>query len=89
MTFDGRHHVASEASVSGSIQAERLKTPLRTDCWLPSGCVDIILAGWKTLKGKNSRKWMLSLGPAVARDDLITLAKFHTFLDNDEETCIH
>lgn len=32
------------------------------------------------------------LGPAVGRsgrDNLITVAEFHTFLENDEETCIH
>lgn len=57
MTFDDRHLVASEVSDSGSIQAERLSTtPLRTDCWLPSGCVDIILPGWKTLEGQEFKE---------------------------------
>lgn len=35
---------------------------------------------------------MLSLGPAVGRsgrDNLITVAEFHTFLENDKDTCMH
>lgn len=83
----------------GATKKKRLSLPLE-GLLVPSGCVYVTPPGWKTPKVKNSRTCMMNLGIGNARsrigtknlsgwDNLITLAKFPTFLDSDRRTCVH
>lgn len=55
----------------GTSKKKRLSLPLE-GLLVPSGCVYLTPPGWKTLKGKNSRKCMMNLGIAMARNRIGT-----------------
>lgn len=67
-----RYKVASEASVSGNIQEEKTESPFGRIAGAIKRCVYLTPPGWKTLKGKNSRKCMMNLGIAMARSRIGT-----------------